>query len=135
LLGAECATPGDAACAGTFTLASHQIYTNTGGVCPVGYYCPEGSGRPLVCTPGMMCTATELGEPDALCPAGKYCIPGTDNASVLPKDCPAGYYCPAGSDRPWPCPAGTYSAETLDEALLDCELCTAGWYCPDVAMD
>ena len=46
--------------------------------CPQGTFCPAlGTSRPMVCSPGMVCSQIELKFPDALCPAGHFCPPGT----------------------------------------------------------
>lgn len=32
----------------------------SGGICPMGYYCPVGSSQPSACTPGMYCETPGL---------------------------------------------------------------------------
>ena len=64
-----------------------------GGICLPGFYCPEGSGRPIPCEAGFaypdfrMSTFTNY--------AGYYCPTGSK--SVV---CPGGHYCPEGSAIP-----------------------------------
>jgi len=35
----------------------------TGGMCPPGYYCPQGSGKPLPCDGGKYCEHPGLALP------------------------------------------------------------------------
>ena len=63
----------------------------TGNVCPVGFYCPEGTGQPIPCADGTF-TDTELNEACLPCTPGHYCV----NGQTPPVDCPAGFYCPEG---------------------------------------
>ncbi|XP_071807027.1 uncharacterized protein, partial [Asterias amurensis] len=122
----------------------------TGGICPVGAYCPTGTNRTYDCPPGTynptegresvsQCKGCEPGEfcPEygmnqtaGDCTEGFYC---TGNASVAaPVDgitgdiCPIGFHCPAGTSSPVPCDPGTYT-DTEQNAL--CDLCTPGHYC------
>ena len=78
--------------------------------------------------------------PNATCPAGYYCPPG----SASPTPCPAGSYCPApGALVPTACAAGSYSpapaaaarcppcpAGSFCAAATTKETCRAGFYCP-----
>ena len=96
----------------------------TGDVCPVGSYCPTGSGSPIPCAPGTY-TDTTLNAECLTCTAGHYCIMGTN-----PEDCPAGWYCPAGTGHVWqPCPIGTYSAALGLSNETQCTSCSGGFYC------
>ncbi|XP_070552128.1 fibrillin-2-like [Ptychodera flava] len=120
------------------------------GICPPGFYCPEGSGDPTPCPPGTFSTSTHLeAELDCtLCTAGYYCMdynltavtaecaPGyfclRGSPDFQPTDpsyggeCPMGYKCPAGSEYPTPCLPGTYTNLT---GQVTCMNCPAGFYC------
>ena len=74
-------------------------------MCPVGHYCEVGTGTPVLCVPGTY-TNTMQNDVCLPCPAGSYCITGSN-----PESCPAGFYCPQGTGHGlWPCPAGTFSS-------------------------
>ena len=49
--------------------------------CPAGYYCPPGSGYPIICPYGCFCEGTGPGLIDI-------------------EDCPEGFFCPAGTIEP-----------------------------------
>lgn len=62
-------------------------------MCPLGYYCPEGSSAPQACPTNTY--NDKLGASDLsyclACPANKIC---SGTAVSDPKsECPAGYYC------------------------------------------
>eukprot|EP01022_Parablepharisma_sp_SALTPOND_P014589 TRINITY_DN199_c1_g1_i1.p1 TRINITY_DN199_c1_g1~~TRINITY_DN199_c1_g1_i1.p1 ORF type:complete len:4309 (-),score=431.50 TRINITY_DN199_c1_g1_i1:34-12960(-) len=97
---------------------------STGGECPRGHYCPEGSPGPVPCPPG---TYNDLSRKSLLsdclpCPASYFC-PYRGGYSELYKinvdntfKCYAGYLCISGSVSPTPndgtkgrkCAAGKY---------------------------
>lgn len=86
--------------------------TTNGGQCQQGFYCPEGTHKPIDCDPGTYCETTGLDRPTGNCSAGYYC---TLKASIQnPTDgttgniCPVGHYCLLGSSIPIVCPTGTY---------------------------
>ena len=99
----------------------------TGGVCPPGYFCPQASGKPIPCTPGMYCGTPGLAEPTGNCTEGYYC----NHTSDVPDqhECPPGAYCPVGTGVPVLCPAGTWSSNNGNNELADCVNCTGGKYC------
>lgn len=102
-----------------------NISTGVGGPCPVGHYCPEGSGLPLPCPLGTFSNryfivlhihVQYLNELDkwmtelkmclhslyitansgcTVCPAGKFC--GSVGLSRPSGLCKEGFYCPPGS--------------------------------------
>ncbi|KAL8449158.1 hypothetical protein Emed_003309 [Eimeria media] len=98
--------------------------------CPIGYYCPKGSGvafpceegtygsPPTPCPAGRLCSAEST--KDVVCPAGSYCPGGTD----VPLPCPQSYYCPEGSSSPGPCPDGSVCPTGVKTPIL----CPAGTY-------
>lgn len=126
-----------------------------GGLCPPGHYCPSGSVNPLSCPPGTYVLQNGAIECN-ICPAGKYCLPGTP-----PNLCPsgkcsentvcsyfsdvtgtwchsyyllllvcAGFFCPQGTGLDWmACPPGTYSSKLGLESVAGCKLCDPGKYC------
>ena len=119
---------------------------STGGVCPRGYYCPEGTRDPMPCAPGFYqdgtqatnssacklctrgkyCNDTGLEAPEGPCDAGYFCPPGQSSKTPAAHPCPAGYFCKEGVDRPEKCPAGSYQ----DQPLRDfCKTCPERFYC------
>ena len=99
----------------------------TGGLCPSGFYCPEGSGSPLPCDGGTYCEHPGLSLPTDNCTEGYYC----NHTSSEPNQhtCPMGHYCPVGTAVPIGCPVGTYSNTTHNNEISDCVNCTGGMYC------
>ncbi len=96
----------------------------TGDVCPIGYYCPEGTAIPKQCEPGTYTDTTQNSQ-CLPCTAGRYCITGTS-----PDPCPMGYYCPEGTGHVWQsCPVGTFSGLTGLANETQCTPCTGGSYC------
>lgn len=55
----------------------------TGGSCPEGHYCPEGTVQPVPCDPGTYVAVTHATQCE-LCVPGWYCVSGSL------------YLCPAG---------------------------------------
>ncbi|EDV28435.1 uncharacterized protein TRIADDRAFT_51343 [Trichoplax adhaerens] len=133
---------------GSRTAQPKDISEGTGGPCPKGNYCPEGSAAPVPCPPGRYSGADHLtAETDCfVCPAGSYCD-GSDPTKVTGA-CSDGYYCNAGSGSTTPnrtdwgaicptgskctngfrqdCPSGTYQNTTGKTTCVDCP---AGFYC------
>ncbi len=96
----------------------------TGDVCPVGSYCPEGSGQHILCPPGTY-TATTQNEFCLPCTAGYFCVPGS-----APDLCPNGFFCPEGTGFVWQsCPAGTYGPVPGLANITECTQCDGGFYC------
>lgn len=122
---------------------------DTGGLCPLGYYCLEGTPDPYHtpcqngtygnwsgstseddcsdCPPGMVCSGQALTEPNDLCAPGYYC---TERAKTrYPTDgvtgniCPVGFYCPEGSPAPKRCEGGYYTNITGQASCFDCPAC------------
>ena len=125
---------------------------SSGGPCPEGHFCPNGTSYPLPCPCGSYNPTTGQSE-CAECPVGFYCPENSTDYSTT--DCLAGHYCPAGTchGTDFPCPRGYYNpnlgANTIDECL-PCEpgsycetvgldaptgLCDAGWFCSRGAFD
>jgi hypothetical protein len=145
--GARAATP-DSFITQTYGTYKGETCTNqsragTNDVCPVGFFCPRGSGAPQGCPAGTysnsrllsnssqcracpqsyFCPRTAIVTPFSLCTVGYYC-PGGDATPT--KVCPRGYRCPTGSPSPDPCPAGQYQNATGQGACL---ACPPGYYC------
>jgi len=76
--------------------------------CPKGYYCPQKSIQPTLCTT-----------------PGTYCPP----KSSAPLDCPMGSYCPTQISAIY-CPGGTFNWSYRQISQSACLTCTAGTYCP-----
>ena len=143
--------------AGHFCRSGSDTRTPTGvtkgdaGVCPLGYYCPTGTGAPNACPPGTFnndtgisdvaqcqtclegyyCEQFGLAWPTGLCEPGYYCAGGSntsrpDDTTSTGGPCPAGSYCPEGSSSPHLCEAGTYTTISLQ---ANCTECPAGYYC------
>ncbi|ELR61474.1 hypothetical protein M91_11522, partial [Bos mutus] len=113
--------------------------TATGGRCPAGSFCPEGSPEATPCPPGSFCATSEDGLTGAPCPPGTFC--------QRAGPCPPGHYCPRGSAMPqpcppgtfsphsklsseFPCPRGTYRPQRRGTQWSDCSPCEPGSYCP-----
>ena len=82
----------------------------TGGPCPVGSYCPPGTGTPKGCEPGTFTNLTGQTTCQPCC-AGYYC---DGNSSACDKECPPGHYCPEQTKyaEQFPCPRGYYNNKT-----------------------
>ncbi|OAF72051.1 hypothetical protein A3Q56_00182 [Intoshia linei] len=95
---------------------------NIGDICPIGYYCPEGSAVPIICPPGKYCDSVGLLLPTADCQKGHYCTIGTKISTpmdgVTGNICLEGYYCPIGK---------YCSSEFLTTPTGNCQ---AGYFCP-----
>jgi hypothetical protein len=75
---------------------------STGGKCPAGYTCPEGTPAPIPCDLGTYQPSygSEICIP---CPLGKYCDElGIDDKVIELKDCKGGYLCIQGATSPAP---------------------------------
>ncbi|KAA8594284.1 hypothetical protein FQN60_005118, partial [Etheostoma spectabile] len=130
-----------------------RLGTHTPSVCPLGFYCPEGTSTPEPCPEGTYsirsglsdgsecspcgggqhCTSVGLSEPSGSCKERFYCREGAKSAT--PADgptgglCPAGSYCPLASSSPLPCPPGTFSNSTGLGRLEECISCPPSFYC------
>ena len=62
-------------------------HTGEGGICPTGYYCPEGSIIPLGCPAGYYTELDNQAECTE-CPEGYYCL--ENSTTYLDTICPAG---------------------------------------------
>ena len=105
---------------------------NTGDICPVGSFCPQGSSTPHLCTAGEYCAQTGLSSPTGLCLAGYYCDQGSTMANQT--SCSEGRYCPEGTAVPIPCPLGTFSPNTGNSMRNDCLSCTPGYSCSSMGL-
>ncbi|CAG9314260.1 unnamed protein product [Blepharisma stoltei] len=99
--------------------------------CPEGYYCPEGTGNPIICPAGRICP---IGSTSATaCPEGTY-NPLTGKYKI--EDCllcPAGTSCGSGSAQPLPCSPGKIGPYQANP-LSSCWVCPAGYACPGAGM-
>ena len=129
---------------GTFNFMIGQISCIS---CPVGHYC-NGYGRvdPALCFPGLVCSKEGLTSPNIRCPAGFYCLNGTqtsdpfrNDTSMRPYPCSPGSYCLSGTGSnemvendfffAQPCPAGFY-CEAASTSARGTGLCPPGYVCP-----
>ena len=99
-----------------------------GDFCPVGHYCPNGTGFPHQCVPGDFNTLIGQSECSA-CPAGYFCDGATSFANES-NICPVGYYCPEGTvfETYNACPSGTYNPDTQRTTAEDCHDALPGYY-------
>ena len=118
----------------------------TGGKCPPGNYCPEGSTDPFPCDPGTyyggdgatnssacvpctdgsFCNTSGLAAPDGQCSAGYYCPPGQSVGTPSLYVCPLGHKCIAGVGSPTKCESGKYQDELKQDS---CKECPERYYC------
>ena len=54
--------------------ATSHMETVNGGECQPGFYCPEGSARPISCDPAMYCQTPGLDTPTGNCTAGEWIV-------------------------------------------------------------
>lgn len=105
----------------------------TGGDCPPGHYCPEGSDLPKPCTGGYYCAGTRNTNETDFCSPGYYCTKGAwkpkPDDGVTGDICPEGRYCPRGTPIAVKCKRGTFSNSTGNSREDHCQNCTAGSYC------
>ncbi|XP_043532727.1 zonadhesin isoform X4 [Chiloscyllium plagiosum] len=111
-----------------------QKNVSPGNRCPPGFFCPEGSSLPLICTAGFYCDQYELAEPTGPCDAGYYCPIGSTERAPDTSRCVAGHYCPEGSPSPKPCPEGTYSNTPMNKVPENCLPCTPGFFCEGIGL-
>ena len=109
---------------GTFNYMIGQVRCS---LCSIGHYC-SGYGRldPALCPHGMVCSRKGLVSPNLRCPAGFYCLNGTQTSDPFRNDTTL---------RPYPCSPGTYCSSgtgynTVKEGdFLYAQPCSAGFYC------
>lgn len=104
-----------------------SIVTSTGGPCPKGHFCRNGTSHPLGCRAGTY--NPNVGEENCFpCLSGYYC---PENSTHLSHPCPLGHYCPNGTkyQDEFPCPKGHFNNKTMGHTVLDCLPCTPGYYC------
>lgn len=111
-------------CTANATTASPTDGGVTGDVCPLGHYCPVGTGTPVPCPAGSYTNTTQNAQ-CLVCPAGMFCTNGQ-----TPELCPLGFHCPAGTGSDWQsCPPGTFGASLGLQNVTECSQCTGGYYC------
>ncbi|XP_037124116.1 zonadhesin [Syngnathus acus] len=108
----------------------------TGGRCPAGFYCPEGTSIMLACPVGTFSTiegATSV-EECQLCLAGHYCARAGLSSPSGP--CKPGFYCTEGSATATPfinitgyfCLHGSTEPSPVSQPHGD--ICPPGHFCP-----
>ena len=104
-----------------------QSSTLCGGLCPVGFYCPnEATTEAVLCPVGSYCPAGSSSP--VPCPSGSYSdTPNIGSASECTA-CPAGSWCATGATEPAPCSAGSASPNI---STAECPPCPAGTYQDD----
>ena len=97
-------------------------------VCPEGYRCPTGIGKPIACEPGFYQPNTQQTTCET-CLQGFYC-PFYGMTSSDLQECPIGSYCLSGSSIRKACPTGTFGNETQQISKnAACHNCLEGYYC------
>ncbi|KAL2295829.1 hypothetical protein Nmel_017353 [Mimus melanotis] len=98
----------------------------SGGPCPPGHFCEEGSSRAQPCPAGTY-SPSWSGTRCLQCPEGFYCTSASSNYT----DCPQGHYCPRSTEfaTQHPCPPGTHSEALNLWDASKCQLCPAGRVC------
>ena len=98
--------------------------------CAVGYYCPGGSGAPVLCLMGSYCPLSSMNPTP--CPAGTWSAATGASANATCTRCSAGTYSTfVGAAAPSTCaacPAGTFSTSTGAASSAACSPCAAGSY-------
>ncbi|KAM4567238.1 uncharacterized protein PAE49_010636 isoform 2-T2 [Odontesthes bonariensis] len=131
----------------------NRLGTHVPLLCPLGFYCPDGTSTPKPCpegtyssrsalsdgsecTPcggGQYCTGVGLVEPSGSCKERFYCRVGAKSATPVDGPtgglCPPGSYCPLATSSPFPCPSGTFSNSTGLHSPEECISCPPGFYC------
>lgn len=109
---------------GAQTATPEDEWSDGGGACTSGYFCPLGSISARPCPSGSYCSGEKKGAPEGSCSAGHYCshhateqqptskfhqeqCPSENKQGV----CPPGAVCPAGAAFPFKCPPGWYHGQ------------------------
>ena len=137
--------------------ADPTISTSRFFECPIGKYCPQGTGASIPscpvgrygrtvmleavddctsCPAGASCSSTGLPAPDGGCSTGYYCPQGSlsifgQTVYATSNQCPKGYYCPENSVEGIPCPIGTYNPAVGASTCLDCP---PGRFCANISL-
>ena len=135
--------------AGSFCNNRNGSIESPSGLCPVGYYCPNGTKHEFEyacpkgsyndgigkidisgcksCPKGHFCPHDGVSKP-MMCNAGYFC----DGASITGQEklCPEGHFCSDGTLDPVPCPVGTYGNVTGLKSKSECISCPSGFFCP-----
>ncbi|XP_051895656.1 multiple epidermal growth factor-like domains protein 11 [Pristis pectinata] len=112
----------------------NPVMDGTGGPCPSGHFCPNGTAFPLGCPAGTY-NVLEGQSTCRPCVEGYFCPSNT--SSYENNICSPGHYCPSGtgSKDKFPCPRGTYNRQSGRISILDCVPCDAGHYCEQVGQE
>jgi hypothetical protein len=91
-------------------------------LCPAGTFNPNVGGVDLVkdcstCYPGYYCEGEGNPAPDGPCPAGFYCLQGTETPTL---QAPAGQYSPPGFMLAFDCAPGFYTDSVGSSVCLPC---------------
>ena len=103
-------------------------HTGSGGLCPLGHFCPPNSSQPIGCSAGTFNPHTA--QPSCFtCPAGFFCE--ANSIDFTNSSCPSGYYCPNGTEHAtqFPCAPGSYNAFPGAESEASCLPCPPRLYC------
>jgi hypothetical protein len=139
-------------CVGGSQISNPQTLNVGGLVCPISFYCPQGTAAPYPCANGTFTSSPgSMSQADCQeCPAGKACIQNglivsgmvptcglgppspTSFPGTVPVDCAAGYWCARGATTTTPtdgvtgdiCPAGSRCPAASSGPII----CDAGYY-------
>lgn len=88
-------------CTGGSNSSSPPVNDATGGPCPVGQYCTNGTSVPVDCPAGTFQTSEQQSSCD---------------------QCPKGYYCESGAFTNSPCPAGKFQSSVWNNIHVHSKL-------------
>ncbi|CEM37955.1 unnamed protein product [Vitrella brassicaformis CCMP3155] len=98
-----------------------------GGLCPVGFYCPQGTDNPIPCPFGTFGNETAQSDETVACtscPPGRYCGDANLTNPTGTGPCDPGYFCVGGAKSSHP-------TDRTAPPLFTGNICPEGSFCPD----
>jgi hypothetical protein len=118
--------------AGKYSSGSQKVASTCSQICPMGYYCPVGSIKPLKCPGGRYGSAEGLSvsECSGTCNSGYFCPPGSTSSNMYVCG-NSSYFCPEGSATRHLVDSSFYSSpESVPLSIrYQQEKCGPGTYC------